>query len=382
MSTRILPVEAPPVAWLALPPDLPLPGLFEPLFWVVAGLTATNLGLFVALVVQREQWGVQRRVRERVGTRLAPVIERLLQGADTQRAAEELRPVIARLGPQARPVAAWLVLDGLREADAGTRDVVRQVLAEFGAVELAERATRRWMPWRRALACEFLGTIGTEGSVDVILLRLSDRRAEVRSAAARALGKLGHPAAAGPLTELFLQQEGVPTGVAYDALSRLGAAGAGAFRQGLESPRVSVRVTSCFGIAAHAETLASGQAVALLEQRLRRDEEPWVRAGAASAMRSLPGDAAPGALLEAVHDPVPAVRRSAAKALAAFDDPAAVAALGPLTSDEDRETALRAAESLLALSAGARGGEPARRTLLSSDAWTVESARATAQLPA
>jgi HEAT repeat protein len=365
-----------------VPPDLPLRDLFEPLVWVVAGLAAVNLALFVALVVAREQWVVHRRLRERIGTRLAPVIERLLQGGDTQRAAEELRPVIAGLGPQARPVAAWLVLDGLREADAGTRDVVRQVLAESGAVELAERATRRWMPWRRALACELLGTIGTEGSVDVLVWRLRDRRAEVRSAAARALGMLGHPVAASPLTELFLRQEGVPTGVAYDVLSRLGEAGADAFRQGLESPRVSVRVTSCFGIAAHAETVARGQAVALLEQRLRTEEDPRVRAGAASAMRSLRGDAAPGALLEAVHDPVPAVRRSAAKALAAFDDPAAVAALGPLTSDEDRETALRAAESLLALSDGKRGGEPARRTLLGSDAWTVESARATARLTA
>jgi HEAT repeat protein len=213
-----------------VPSDLPLSDVLEPFAWVFVGLLALNVLLFAAVVVQREQWVLHLRVRERIGERLAPVTARLLDSEDPERDADELRPVIAGLGRQSRPVAAWLVLDELREADEATRAAVCRVLRECGAVEVAERATRGRVPWRRALACEFLGTIGTEHSVDVLVERLRDKRAEVRRAAARALGELGDPAAAGPLKALFLGRQGVPIGVANDALSRLGAAGADAFR--------------------------------------------------------------------------------------------------------------------------------------------------------
>jgi HEAT repeat protein len=308
--------------------------------------------------------------------RLAPVTARLLNGDDPERDAQELRPVIAGLGRQSRAVAAWLVLDGLRAADEAARAAVCRVLRESGAVELVERAARGGVPWRRALACEFLGAIGTEQSVDVLVERLRDKRSEVRRAAARALGQLGDPAAAGPLKSVFLGRDGVPIGVTNDALSRLGPAGAEAFREGLRSPESTVRVTSCFGIASQADPAASDEARALLEERLRSDAEPRVRAAAAGAMRWLPGDVAPAALVDALRDPSPAVRRSAAGSLGVFDDPAAVEALADVVSDLDRETALRAAESLLALGGGVRAGEPSRRALAASRAWTVESVRA------
>jgi HEAT repeat protein len=238
------------------------------------------------------------------------------------------------------------------------------------------------MPWRRALACEFLGTIGTEQSVDVLVERLQDKRAEVRRAAARALGELGDPAAAGALKTLFLAREGVPIGVANDALTRLGPAGTDAFREGLVSPESTVRVTSCFGIVSVVDPTARDEALALLEERLRADEESRVRSAAASAMQWLPGAVAPAALLEALRDPSPAVRRSAAKTLGAFDDATAVEALADMVSDLDRETALRSAESLFVLSDGARAGAPSRRMLASSRAWTVESVRAAEELGA
>jgi HEAT repeat protein len=218
--------------------------------------------------------------------------------------------------------------------------------------------------------------IGTRESVDVLVERLQDKRAEVRRAAARALGELGDPAAAGPLKTVFLAQYRIPIGVANDALSRLGPAGAEAFRAGLHSQQSTVRVTSCFGIAGDADFAACDEARALLEDRLRSDDEPRVRSAAASAMRWLPGPVAPAGLLGALRDPSPAVRRSAARSLDAFDDPGAVPALAGMVSDPDRETALRAAESLLALRAGARAGGAARRALAASRAWTVEAVSA------
>jgi HEAT repeat protein len=349
---------------------------------VFIGLLALNVVVLAAIVLQREQWVLHRRVRTRIRGQLTPVLARLLDGKDPEGDAEELRPLLAGLGPQSRPVAAWLVLDALREADDATRAAVRGVLRDAGAVQVAERATLRRMPWRRALACEFLGTIGTEHSVDALVERLGDKRSEVRRAAARALGELGDPAAAGPLETLFLARERVPIGVANDALSRLGAAGAAAFRRGLLAPEPSVRVTSCFGIASATDATARDDVLALLEQRLRADGEARVRAAAASAMRWLPGEVAPPALREALRDSSPAVRRSAAKSLSAFDDPAAAVALSEMVSDVDRESALRAAESLLALSEGARAGAPARRELAASRAWTVKSVLAIAELGA
>jgi HEAT repeat protein len=199
-------------------------------------------------------------------------------------------------------------------------------------------------------------------------------------AAARALGLLGDPAAAGPLADVFLNRRSVPIGVANDALIRLGPAGADAFRQGLRSPEPTVRVSSCFGIASQAEDAATTQALGLLAERLRSDAEPRVRSAAASAMRWLPGDEAPRALLEGLHDPADAVRRSAARSLASFDDPAAAEALARMVGDGDRETALRSAESLLALADGVRAGGTARRALAAARAWTVDSVRATAEL--
>lgn len=77
--------------------------------------------------------------------------------------------------------------------------------------------------------------------MDVLVERLRDKRAEVRSTAARALGELGDPAAAGPLKAAFLGGEGVPIGVANDALSHLGSAGGEAFQEGLRSPEATVR---------------------------------------------------------------------------------------------------------------------------------------------
>src|SRR4051812_4297854 len=104
--------------------------------------------LFAALVIAREQWVLTLRLRERTGRRLAPVIGHLLDGQDVEAAAEELRPVIDGLGSHARPVGAWLVLDALRDAETATRAVVCRVLDECGAIEVAERSSRRWMPWR------------------------------------------------------------------------------------------------------------------------------------------------------------------------------------------------------------------------------------------
>lgn len=361
-------------------PDFPIRDVFAPLGWVFLVLLTANLVLFVLLLVLREKWRLFSRRRERIRERLAPILERLVSGADREPMTEELRLVIASLGREERPVAAWLLRDLTRDADEQTRDRIGDILEESGAIELAKRSTRRRTPWRRALGCEILGAIGAERSVPVLVERLHDRRSEVRMAAARALGAIGSPAGAPALTSVFLERKAVPTGVAYDALRALGRHGAGAFDEGLRSRDPTVRVASCFGVAALAREDGGAASVAALVRLLNGDGNVRVRTAATKALGVVGGTTPPRVLLDAVHDPEVRVRREAVAALGRFDEPDSVTTLAELSGDPDREVALRCAESLLALRDRPRAGSAARAALASSSAWSVEYARTISEL--
>lgn len=363
-------------------PDFPLNEVLAPVGWIFLALLAANLLLFVVLVALREQWSFYVRRRERIRARLAPVVQRHLASGDPGVAAEQLRLVVAGLGRQERPVAAWILRDLTRGADEATRTRVRAVLDETGAVELTERSTRRWMPWRRALACEMLGTLGAERSVPVLVERLEDDRSEVRMAAARALGAIGAPTAAPSLASVFLERRAVPTGVAYDALRSLGPYGAEVFRRGLGSPDPTIRVASCFGTAALAADTGVARAAEDVARLLAADPSTRVRTAAAKALGVIGGTTPPRVLVEAAGDPEVHVRREAVAALGLFDEPGAVGLLAGAAQDPDREVALRAAEALLALGSRPRAGEAARAVVASSRAWSVDYARAVSELAA
>jgi HEAT repeats len=233
-----------------LVPALPLGDVFAHLRWIFVALLALNILLFLLLVALRENWAFFERRRARVRARLEPVVGQIVHSDDPREAQEAVRGLIATLGVQERPVVAWVLRDMSPEMDDDTRARMHAVYLESGAVEFGERSTGRWMPWRRALACEMLGTMGAERSVPVLVERTEDRRAEVRAAAVRALGAIGSAAAFPRLSEIFVTRSAVPTGIAYDALRGLGDAGTDAFRQGLGSNDPAVCVASCFGVAA------------------------------------------------------------------------------------------------------------------------------------
>jgi HEAT repeat protein len=107
-----------------------------------------------------------------------------------------------------------------------------------------------------------------------------------------------------------------------------------------------------------------------------------VRAAAAKALGIVGGGNAPDALIVATTDPDVHVRRSAVRALGSFDDPTTCETLDERTSEEDRETAIRAAEALLALTLRSRSASEARARLKSSSAWAVEYARTVAEVSA
>ena len=215
----------------------------------------------------------------------------------------------------------------------------------------------------------------------VLLERLGDRRPEVRVAAVRALGDIGSPEAAPALTSAFLERRCAPTNVVNDALRRIGPEGAAAFERGARSDLPIVRISSCFGLAA---TISTGGDVARrsLSDLLSSDREARVRTAAAAAYGIVGGGEAPAALLAATRDVDVRARRSAVKALGSFDDPAAVEPLAASAADDDRETALRAAEALIALEKRPSAKSAARARLASSPSWSVEYARRVAEVVA
>lgn len=320
------------------------------------------------------------RHRERVRGKLEPMFSRFFETEDRERLAAELRPMFMRMDAAERPVAAILVADLMRAAPWPQRPPLRHALEQAGIVELGHRGTRRLAPWRRALACEMLGKIGSPASVAVLLERLGDRRPEVRVAAVRALGDLGSDEAVPALSEAFLARRVAPTNVVNDALRRIGGEAAPVFERGVESTDPIVRLSSCFGLSGIAES--HGGAVHRLAVVLASDSDARVRSAAAAALGIVGGGNAPPELVAATTDPDVQVRRSAVKALGSFDDPATGDALDERTEDDDREVALRAAESLVALARRPRAAAAARARLESSSAWAVEYARKVAEVSA
>jgi HEAT repeat protein len=349
-------------------------------FWVVvvgAAVIVTLIGLGVARHLGEVR--AERR-REHVHKELQPMFSQFLRSEDATQLAEELRPAFLRMDAAHRPAAAWLTIDVMREASPSQKAQLRRELELAGIVELTERGTRRLSPWRRALACEVLGEIGADRSVPCLLVRLQDRRPEVRFAAVRALGLIGSVEAVPALSKAFLERRVAPTNVVNNALRQIGGAAAPAFEEGIMSDDPIVRVSSCFGFSGIAEE--HDVAVVRLAEVLASDSDPRVRAAAGSALGIVGGTNAPRQLLDATTDPNVQVRRSAVKALASFDDPTTGDVLVERAEDEDRETAIRAAEALFALTRRPRAAAEARTHLERCPGWSVEYARKVAEVTA
>ena len=344
------------------------------------------LGVGMAVVLLLMAIGVRQHLeraragerRERVRAELEPVFSRFLETDDEERLAAELRPAFMRMDAAHRPVAAVLTTEVMQAASWSQREQLRRALEKAGIVELGHRGTRRFSPWRRALACEMLGKIGSASSVPVLRERLKDRRPEVRVAAVRALGDIRSTEAVPALSEAFLERRVAPTDVVNEALRRIGGESAPAFEQGAVSTDPIVRVSSCFGLSGIAE--CHGGAVHRLAVVLGSDSDAAVRAGAAAALGIVGGGNAPPELPSATGDAEVQVRRAAVKALGSFDDPSSCEVLDERTEDEDREVALRAAEALVALAGRPRAGLEAQSRLASSSAWAVQYARTVAEV--
>ena len=157
-------------------------------------------------------------------------------------------------------------------------------------------------------------------TVPLLIERLSDRNRYVRESAVRALGRIGDPLALPSLAELFRSTGRVAAGVVYDALVAFGREAEPVFAGALGSEIASVRVASCFGVAALSEPDNARQ---LLEPLLRDGSAP-VRSAAAESLGQVAGERLPEALAQATRDEQATVRSAATGALGSYDDPRGV----------------------------------------------------------
>jgi hypothetical protein len=142
--------------------------------WVLATATTVIVVLVGIGVARHLEWVRAGRRRERVRAELAPLFSSFLQRQHPVRLAEELRPAFLRMDAAHRPVPAVLVADDMSHASPSQREQLRAELEESGIVDLGHRGTRRFSPWRRALACEMLG-----GSAPVARCRFCSRGSRI-----------------------------------------------------------------------------------------------------------------------------------------------------------------------------------------------------------
>ena len=351
-------------------------------FWLSADITVLvlllcNLLLFVGVYARRARESLRLRRKERFRARFEPIIARIEAGTPPQ--IEDLRRELFALDELQRPLAAMVLLERLRPATEDEREQLLELARECGATELLLRASGRQPPWRRALAIRTLGWLGEEGALPALLDHCNDRNRHVRDTSVRALGRIGDRRALPSLEQIFLDPERkVAAGFVYEALIAFGEDAAPVFRKGLVSDDEQIRVASCFGADA---TSPPEQASVLLEQMLA-DHSPMVRSAALQVLSRIGGDVVPELLARCARDDEQSVRRSAASALGAYDDTRAIEILHEALADPDRDTVIRAGESLVHLNVRPGVARLPRDPIADGETWPLERARVLASLDA
>ena len=289
--------------------------------------------LAVALSHAGRVRGEARDARRRA--ELTPVIHDLLDG-------EDVLPDVAG----APAVLDEVVLHLLPQLRGSDRKVLQDVLVSRGVVQRAAAALTARAAWRRGRAAMLLGSTGsTEQTPGLVALR-GDRSPDVRSAAARALGKAGDAGAAPALLATLTADRALPSGIVGMALLDLGTEALPVLREALVTgpPPVGALAAGLLGL--HGDLSATPALGVVL-----RDGEGslLVRRAAAEALGRIAAPQATDALagvLAFARDPL--LRRAAAEALGRIGDPSALPALVAGLAADDLVLRATCADALVA----------------------------------
>lgn len=298
-------------------------------------LAATSAVFIAVLVARRVFLARSERRRQADVARLLPLALELVEG-------ERARP--PKLSRQDQVVLASVLGSYSRVLRGVARENIGAYFRNSRALrrELAVLDSRR--SWRRATAAYVLGDMASDSAVPSLLDALGDGSREVRTAAARSLGRLRAAKAVEPVV-LALAEKTIPRSVAGQALLDLGDVALPSLRRLLDADDAHVRAnaTELLGL-----TGGAGDAEALLAAL--NDASAEVRAKAARALGRVGASAAARALRATLDDRVPFVRVAAARSLGDLRDEEAVPLLLGLARDDDRfEVAQAAAQAALAI---------------------------------
>ncbi|GLZ01977.1 HEAT repeat domain-containing protein [Actinoplanes sp. NBRC 103695] len=196
---------------------------------------------------------------------------------------------------------------------------------------------------RRARAAQVLGDLELRQAVPELCRLLTDRRAEVRVVAVRALGRIGDPAAAWRLIASLDQSDPVPSLLATHTLVQLGPEAEVTLSAALDHPEARVRAVCLEALG----LLGATGALDRVARVLREDAVLDVSVAAATNLGRLGTRGAVEPLTQALTSARPAaLRAAAARALGDLGAPSAVGALVALLDDEQYRVAHEAAHAL------------------------------------
>jgi hypothetical protein len=312
--------------------------------FAIAGIAIAVLVVVLSAATVFRRWhrGHQERRRARIVEPLRQVLIRLVTdptGDDPSLEHQALLATPARTWQALEPT----VLELLRKVRGESRQRLVDLVVAQGTVNRMHRRARGLGAVRRAHAAELLGLLGQLESRDDLVRLLGDRDPEVRLVAARALGELGDPTAAGPLLEALTCDRSVPLRVVARSLARLGPGTASALVDGLTSEDAVARAV-CAEISGLLGVTAA-QSALLGVMDAERDQDVRIRAARALGRIGLPS--ALPALVRATDSSQPmALRAVAARALGDLGGPGPVEFLEVLLADPDHRVSTNAGQSM------------------------------------
>jgi HEAT repeat protein/beta-lactamase regulating signal transducer with metallopeptidase domain len=198
----------------------------------------------------------------------------------------------------------------------------------------------------RAIARQDTGA--DTGVVNALIARLDDENAEVRTAAARSLGRIKDSRAIPGLIGALKDRDSKVRAAAAEALAEFEDARAVApLAELLNDQSSEVKKTALDALSHFEDQQLPGAAIT----RLLSDSDPEVRHNAAHLVGRLHDRSSIGQLARLIGDPSPDVRGAAIEALGEVGDPTAATAIVPALSDANadvRQQAIDAIEQLKA----------------------------------
>jgi HEAT repeat protein len=192
-----------------------------------------------------------------------------------------------------------------------------------------------------------LGSTASGDQTPGLVRLLADRSPDVRSAAARALGKAGDATAAPDLLTALTAARPLPSGIVGMALLDLGTDALPVLRENLTTgtPAAAALAASLLGL--HGDLAAAPALTAVVRDPGRT---PEVRRAAAEALGRIGAPQASDALTSALaFDPEPPLRQAAAEALGRIGDPAAVPTLVACLATDDLMVRTACGDALTAI---------------------------------